>query len=164
MQVCAAEELLVMLTRCQKPQKWTSLENWLKASRSSEMRFTTNILDDGRSKNQKLSGTGEEVWHKSGFKQYLGWGKSRSRLLEDSVSLTTQCLTFKPLDCSYPGFFEKEKQIGFSLCWGRSPISPLSGEFLSEMSVEFCQKPFLPPLRWSYGSYSSVCWWGVSHW
>ena len=37
------------------------------------------------------------------------------------------------------------------LCWVRFPLCPLSGEFLSKISVEFCQTVFLHLLRWSYG-------------
>ena len=43
------------------------------------------------------------------------------------------------------------------LCWGRFPLCPLSGEFLSGMGVEFCHKVFLHLLRWSYCFYSSIC-------
>ena len=51
--------------------------------------------------------------------------------------------------------------IRLLLCWVRFPLCPFSGEFLSEMGVEFCQNLFLHLLRWSY---FSVCWCGVSHW
>ena len=42
------------------------------------------------------------------------------------------------------------------LSWGSFPLCPLSGEFLSQTGVEFCQKLFLHLLRWSYGFYSSI--------
>ena len=67
--------------------------------------FYRHILADGHTQNQKLADTGEEVWRKSVLRQYSGWGNSQSRLLDDSISLTRQCLSFKPLDCSYPGLF-----------------------------------------------------------
>ena len=46
-----------------------------------------------------------------------------------------------------------------SLYWGSSTLRLLSGELLSGMGVEFCQKFSLYLLRWwSYGFYFSVCW------
>ena len=42
------------------------------------------------------------------------------------------------------------------LCWGGYPLSPLSGEFLSKMITEFCQKLFQHLLRWSQGFQASV--------
>ena len=35
--------------------------------------------------------------------QYSGWGKNQSRLPDDSISLITQCLSFRSLDCTYSG-------------------------------------------------------------
>ena len=43
------------------------------------------------------------------------------------------------------------------LCSGRFPLCPLSGRFLSETCIVFCQKLFLHLLTGSYSFYSSVC-------
>ena len=48
------------------------------------------------------------------------------------------------------------------LCWGKVTVCPLSGEFLSFIGAEFCQKLFLHLLRWSHVFYSSVCWCGFT--
>ena len=48
------------------------------------------------------------------------------------------------------------------LCWNTFLLCPISGKFLSQMSVGFCQKLFLYLLIWPYGFYISICWWGSS--
>ena len=49
------------------------------------------------------------------------------------------------------------------LCWDMFPLCSLSGEFLSKMGVEFCQKLFLW-LIWSLSFSSLAYWYGWLHW